>query len=168
MKILNDDLDFANADKQVREAFLGPPSKQIFKTDDRIYRIVSLKDVVYRDGTRGGNALFQSPWWIPKDTFHTITSRANRLKQPLNAVARSGLAVTREFNPHMDWIAVVRMKEPAYGWTGRTAHQPEFKDKREVLLIGGLVQIWLPGLAAGEQDYSSRYAFIEYFGPFDA
>jgi hypothetical protein len=164
--ILNHDVDFSQAPQQDQAAFSGPPTRTVFQAHDTIYRIVSIRDVEYSDGTVGGNSLFDSPWWIPAHTFREITMRAHRTRQPLIAVARSGLAVMREFNPHMDWIAVVKMKSPAYGWVGKTAPQPEFRDDSQVWLMGGLEQIWLPGLAPRGQT-TSPHAYIDYFGSFE-
>ncbi len=164
MKILNDDLDFARAPQDVKDAFLGPPTKHVFRADDTIYRIVSIRDVEYRDGTKGGSPLFESAWWMPQETFHEITRRSYRTGRHVIPVARTGLAITREFNPHMDWALIVSIKVPVYGWVGRAAGQREFKDDAQVWLLGGLVQLWMPGLAAGGNGTSSPYAFIESFG----
>jgi hypothetical protein len=164
--ILNHDVEFSQAPQLVRDAFSGPPSRKVFQTHDTIYRVVSIRDVEYRDGTVGGNSLFESPWWIPEHTFRQITLRAHRTGRSITAVARAGLAVTHEFNPHMDWIAVVKMRNPAYGWVGKTAGQPEFKGQRQVWLMGGLEQIWLPGLAP-EGATTSPNAYIDYFGSFE-
>ncbi len=164
--ILNHDVDFSTARQQDRDAFSSAPQRTVFRTHDTIYRIVSIRDVEYDDGSTGGNSLFESPWWIPEGTFRQITQRAHRTGGSLTAVARAGLAVTREFNPHMDWIAIVKMKSAAYGWVGITASQPEFKGDRQVLLAGGLEQIWLPGLAA-KGETSSAHAYIDYFGSFE-
>jgi hypothetical protein len=166
-KILNDDVDFSRVPEGVRRAFLGPATKTLFKTDATIYRVISIKDVENRDGTKTGNGLFESPWWISQETFRIITTRARRTGRSLRAVARSGLAVQREWNPHMDWMLIARMKDPAYGWVGRAKAQLEFRDDPQVWLIGGLPQIWLPGLAGGGNGTSSPYAFIDYCGAYD-
>jgi hypothetical protein len=64
----------------------------------------------------------------------------------------------------MDWVLIARMKDPAYGWVGKTAAQREFRDDPQVWLIGGLPQIWLPGLAGGGDGRSSPHAFLDYCG----
>ena len=166
--ILNDALDFSHAPQNVKDAFLGPPTKTIFKTDAQIYRFLSIKDVEYKDGTKQGSPLFESAWWVPQETFRAVTKRAFRTGQSVTAAARAGLAVTREWNPHMDWVLIARLKDPAYGWVGPTAAQREFKDDPQVWLIGGLDQIWLPGLAGGGDGTSSPFAFIDYCGALDA
>ncbi len=165
--ILNHDADFSRAPQEDRDAFLGPPTRELFRTHDTIYRIVSIRGVEYSDGTVGGNSLFESPWWIPAHTFRQITLRAHRTGKSLTAVARAGLAVTHEFNPDMDWVAVVKIKNAAYGWVGRTAAQRERRRDSHVLLIGGLDQIWLPGLAAKGQT-TSPHAYLDYFGSFES
>jgi hypothetical protein len=167
MNILNADVDFSRAEQRVKDAFLGPPAKRIFKAEATIYRFISLRDVPSPDGTTGGSPLFESPWWVPEETFRTITFRTNRTHRPLIAVARTGLAVQYEFNPHMDWLLIAKLKDPAYGWFGEAAAQPERAHDRKVWLLGGLPQIWLPGLAAGGDGTSSPHAFIDYFGPID-
>jgi len=164
--ILNHDIDFSRVSQKDRDAFSGPPTRQLFRTHDTIYRIVSIRDVEYSDGSVSGNSLFDSPWWIPEQTFRQITMRAHRTGRSMVAVARTGLAVTHEFNPHMDWIAVVKIRNAAYGWVGKTAAQPEFKGDSHVLLMGGLDQIWLPGLAA-KGATASAHAYIDYFGSFE-
>jgi len=164
--ILNHDVDFTKAPKDEQDAFLEPPRRMVFRTHETIYRFVSIRDVEYKDGTRGGNSLFQSPWWIPQQTFREITRRAYRTGGSLSAVARTGLAVTNECNPHMDWIAVVRLKDAAYGWVGKAASQPENRNDLQRWLLGGLEQIWLPGLAAAGQT-TSPYAYLDYFGSFE-
>jgi hypothetical protein len=167
MKILNDDVDFSRVDQHVKDAFLGPPTKSIFKTDATLYRFTSLKDVPSHDGTTGGSPLFESPWWVPEETFRTIMFRTNRTKQRLTVVARAGLAVQYDFNPHMDWILIIRLKDPVYGWMGDAAAQPERAHDRKVWLLGGLPQVWVPGLAGGGNGTVSPHAFIDYFGSID-
>jgi hypothetical protein len=164
--ILNHDVDFAQAPVHVHRAFLGPPARTLFQVHDVIYRIVSIRDVHHPDGTVGGNGLFESPWWMPQHSYRQITMRAFRTGRSMTAVARTGLAVTHEFNPHMDWIAVARMTSAAYGWVGRAAAMQEFENEPQVLLMGGLDQIWLPGLASAGQPMSP-HAFIAYFGSFE-
>ena len=165
--ILNDDIDFSSAAQDVKDSFRGPPTKTIFKTDELIYRFISIRDVEYRDGTKQGSPLFESAWWVPAETFRAVTKRAFRTKQSFTEAARAGLAVTREWNPHMDWIVIARMKDPVYGWVGPTAGQREYKDDAQVWLIGGLDQIWMPGLAGGGNGTSSPYAFLEFCGAVD-
>src|SRR5258706_15244200 len=167
MKILHDDVDFSRADQRVKDAFLGPPAKHIFKTDSTLYRFLSLKDVPHPGGTTGGSPLFESPWWVPAETFRITMFRMKRPNRPMIAVARTGLAVQYAFNPHMDWMLIVTLKDPAYGWVGNTAAQPERAHDRKVWLQGGLSQVWLPGLAAGGNGTSSPHAFIDYFGAID-
>jgi hypothetical protein len=162
--ILNADVDFSRVSPDIKDAFLGPPTKTLFKTDAKIYRFISIKDVENADGTKTGNGLFESPWWVSQETFRMVTTRAHRTKKSLTTVARSGLAVQREWNPHMDWVLIARMKDPAYGWVGKTAAQREFKDDPHVWLIGGLPQIWLPRLAGDGDGRSSPYAFMDYCG----
>ena len=165
--ILNADVDFSSAPNNVRAGFLGPPAKMLFKTDTTIYRFLSIRDVEQENGTRAGSPLFESAWWIPHETFQAVTRRAHRTMQSIPAVARAGLAVTREWNPHMDWVVIARLKDPVYAWVGGTRGQREFKDDPQVWLIGGLKQIWLPGLAGGGDGTSSPYAFIDYCGALD-
>jgi hypothetical protein len=166
-KILNDEIDFSGVAQGVTDAFLGPPAKTLFQTDAKIYRFLSIKDVENADGTTTGNGLFESPWWVSQETFRMVTTRAHRTSSSLSAVARTGLAVQREWNPHMDWILIARLKDPAYGWVGKTAAQREFRDDPHVWLIGGLPQIWLPGLAGGGDGRSSPHAFMDYCGAYE-
>jgi len=155
MDILNENLDASSLDPKHRFAFGGTPRRRLFRGSERLLRFVSLPQPTFE-----GNELFKSPWWYPQDTFDTIVRRSNRTGKSIVDVARSGLAVTKQWNPTMESLAIIELKRPMYGLVGPARHQPLSAGDRSTLLIGNLEQAYVPGLAAGGDGVSSPYAFI--------
>ncbi|MGB0931798.1 MAG: hypothetical protein ACPGVB_13535, partial [Chitinophagales bacterium] len=81
----------------------------------------------------------------------------------------SRLAVKTEWNPQMDHICIGELIHPAYAWQGRCRYQPLSDASSNVLLMGGLNQIYLPNLldkdANGNYKSSSDYVHLVYMGP---
>ena len=72
--------------------------------------------------------------------------------------------MTKDWNPTMEWLAIIELTKPAYGWVGATSHQPLKAGDRSTLLKGNMDQVYLPGLAADGNGVSSPYAFVSYYG----
>jgi hypothetical protein len=159
MDILNENVDLTSADPKYRFAFGGTPRRELFRAGDRLSRFVSLPQPTFE-----GNELFKSPWWHPQNTFNRIVRRSNRTGSSIVETARSGLAVTKAWNPTMEWLAIVELTRPAYGWVGPARHQPLRDGDSSTLLMGNMDQVYLPGLAADGNGVSSPYAFLYYYG----
>jgi hypothetical protein len=157
--ILNATFDFSRAKPDHVAAFRGTPRRVLFQPGDKLYRFTSIPA-----GSFPGNELFNSPWWLPADTFHTLTRIAGRTASPLVDTARSRLAVTRDWNPTLEWLAIIELTRSAYGWVGTIRPQPETHGHRSVLLMGNLDQAYVPGLGDGAAGQSSPYAFLSYYG----
>jgi hypothetical protein len=159
MDALNSDFDFSKTDRQTQLAFRGSPRRVLFEAGDRLYRFTSLPGPTF-----AGNELFKSPWWQPHRTFNAIVRTAHRTRTSIVDSARSGLAVNHTWNPTMEWLVIIELTSPVYGWAGRTRQQPVEGADRTVLLMGNLTQAFVPGLAAGGDGNSSPFAFIYYYG----
>ena len=159
MDILNATFDINQAAPDVLPAFLGQARKTLFYAGDRLYRLTSLAS-----GEFAGNGLLTSPWWYTQATFDGLVRTAQRTQSTLVETARSRLAVTREWNPTMEWLVIVQLTRPAYGWVGAIRHQPAIQGDRSVLLAGNAEQVYLPGLATGGDDRRSDAATIVYYG----
>jgi hypothetical protein len=159
MAILNETLDLTSIDPKYRFAFGGTPKRELFRASDRLMRFVSLPQPKFE-----GNELFKSPWWHPQRTFNSIVRTSNRTGHSIVNTARSGLAVTKEWNPTMEWLAIIELTKPVYGWAGPARHQPLQAGDRTTLLIGNLEQVFVPGLAGDGNGTSSEYAFLYYYG----
>ena len=159
MEILNASFDILQAGPAVLAAFRGSPRRTLFQTGDRLYRLTSLPG-----GGFAGNGLFTSPWWYTDATFKGLVKTANRTNSPLIDTARSRLAVTKQWNPTMEWLVIVQLTQSAYGWVGSIGHQPAQQGDRTVLLPGNAEQVYMPGLATSGDDRSSSAATIFYYG----
>jgi hypothetical protein len=159
MDALNTNFDFSKTDRETQLAFRGSPRRVLFEPGDRLYRFTSLPDQTF-----AGNEIFKSPWWQPHRTFNAILRTANRTRSSIVDTARSGLAVNRTWNPTMEWLVIVELTSPVYGWAGRTRHQPAEGADRSVLLMGNFTQVFVPGLAGGGDGNSSPFGFICYHG----
>jgi hypothetical protein len=159
MDILNERFDITQAGNDVLFAFRGAPRKTLFRAGDRLYRLTSLPFGDFR-----GNGIFTSPWWYTQSTFNGLLRTAQRTDSTFANTARSRLAVTKEWNPTMEWLVIVQLSKPAYGWVGSIRHQPAQQGDRSVLLAGNADQVFMPGLAAGGDDRKSDVATIFYYG----
>ena len=163
MDTLNENFDLASVDPKYRFAFGGTPRRELFRASDRLFRFVSLPQPTFE-----GNELFKSPWWHSQRTFNGIVRTSNRTGQSIVDTARAGLAVTKDWNPTMEWLAIIELTKPAYGWVGAARHQPVQAGDRSALLIGNLEQVYMPGLAADGNGTSSPYAFLYYYGSMES
>lgn len=158
-EILNASFDFTRAEADHVAAFRGTPRRVLFKPGDRLYRFTSLPTAGF-----SGNELFNSPWWLPRETFDALTRIAHRTSAPLGDTVRARMAVTRQWNPTLEWLAVIELTQSVYGWVGLTRQQPEIHGHRSVILMGNLEQAYVPGLGEGTSGQGSRYAFLSYYG----
>lgn len=137
---------------EVAECFQGIPERIHLEEGAAIYRLrTNRQDVV-------GNAIWESPWWFPKATFDQIVGRADRTGSSVTVSARSGLAVTREFNPDFDTLVIMTLQRSGWTWAGPAAPQ-KWSETFQVQLSGGFEQWWIPGL----EQIDLRY---KYFGGF--
>jgi hypothetical protein len=157
--MLNASFDISQAGPQVLAAFRGAARKTLFNAGDRLYRLTSLPA-----GGFAGNGLFTSPWWYTPATYHGLVKTATRTNSSLVDTARARLAVTREWNPTLEWLVIIQLTQPAYGWVGAIRHQPAQQGDRSVLLPGSAEQVFMPGLARAGDDRVSDVATIFYYG----
>jgi hypothetical protein len=157
--LLNETFDFAQAPHDHAEAFRGTPRRVLFEPGARLYRFTSLPTAEFH-----GNELFASPWWLPSDTFAVLTTIAHRTGSSLIDTARSRLAVMPTWNPTLEWLAIIELTRPVYGWVGLIRQQPLMPGHRTVLLLGNLDQAYVPGLAGSGGGLSSPYAFVSSYG----
>jgi hypothetical protein len=158
MDVLNENLELSSLDPNDRFAFGGTPRRRLFRESEHLLRFVSLCGPA--PTFTGGNKLFDSPWWYPQSTFNSIVRRSNRTGKSIVDVARSGLAVTTQWNPTMEYLVTIELKAPIYGLVGPARHQPLNQGDRSTLLIGNLEQAYIPGLSGDANGLSSPYAFI--------
>jgi|SoiMetStandDraft_2_1073263.scaffolds.fasta_scaffold32274_4 hypothetical protein len=157
--IHNDDFEMAKSDPQALFAFRGTPRKALFNPGDRLFRFTSQPQ-----GTFRGNEIFSSPWWHAQSTFNAIVRTANATGNSVSDAARSGLAVSPDWNPTMEWLVIIELTKPVYGWVGPARHQPVKDGDRSALFMGNADQAYVPGLATGGNGMSSPFANIYYYG----
>lgn len=159
MDMLNADFDFSQADPRHLFAFSRPPRREPFRAGDRLYRFTSLPSATFE-----GSELFRSPWWYAQRTFNSVVRTANRTGASVVDTARSRLAVSKEWNPTMEWLAIIELTKPAYGWVGPTRAQPLKHGDPSVILVGNYEQVYMPRLAGDGDGRSSPFAFVSYYG----
>jgi hypothetical protein len=165
MDVLNTGLDFhRDTDRDVKEAFWGPPCKNLLLPHVSLYRMVTLADP---QAGYEGNELFLSPWWYPQETWEELNRMAQRLDRPMAQVARTHLAVRDAWNPQMDWLCVIQLKKPVWCWRGKIRYQ-QTAPASGIYFLGGLDQVFIPNLARGPRDSlasnASDFAEIITFG----
>jgi hypothetical protein len=124
---------------KVAECFQGLPERIHVPEGTEIYRLrTNRQDVV-------GNAIWESPWWFPKNTYNQIVGRGARTGMGVKVSARSGLAVPSRFNPDFDNLVIMSLLRSGFAWAGKAAPQ-KWSETFQVQLSGGFEQWWLPGL----------------------
>jgi hypothetical protein len=159
MASLNEDVDISRADPRDLFAFTRTLRRVLFYEGDWLFRFISSVSPKF-----AGNNLFGSPWWHPQRTFNGLVRTATRTGASVKSTARSRLAVTEEWNPSMDWLAIIELTTKAFGWVGPATPQPARSGDRSVLLMGHAEQVYMPGLAGAGDGQSSPYAFVQYYG----
>jgi hypothetical protein len=150
--VLNENLDVNRLDETVRRAFLRPPERVLLKTATRLYKW-SNRPLVGEHGI--------SPWWsfvesirLPggaiTEGFRVSEERARRIGRTHREFARSRAAISEQFGNTMARLIVVTLTGEAWALAGQASGQPEFAkaraDLRNVCLIGGAYQVWIPNL----------------------
>jgi hypothetical protein len=149
-------------------AFKSSPRRVVLWPPEPLYRFVGIVGPG-SDPSFQGNAVFGSPWWIPRDTFRQITRTAHHGGRRIQSVARGGLAVPVPKNP-MDWMVIIELTKPVYAWLGPAKAQPVWGyDKPGPMLLGELDQALVLNLGPEENDgdkkaASSEAAIITYSG----
>ncbi len=110
-----------------------------------------------------GNQIFGSPWSFTKETFQRIVAHSDPRGLGIGDVARIQLAVPKEFNARMEWICVIYLTQPVFGWSGKAARQLA-TEGANTYLGGGAEQVFLPNLAADPLVTASKYARMRFFG----
>jgi hypothetical protein len=160
MAILNEGYVFErDAPPNARLAFDGFPTRKLFTANMEFCRFVTAEN--RRTGDKG-NQIFGSPWWFTKEALGEIVKRSDPRGLGIGDVARIRLAVSKEFNPKMEWICVIYLTQPVYGWSGKAARQLA-TEAANVFLAGGETKVFLPHLA-GPSDMASKYAQMRFFG----
>ena len=119
--ILNEAYVFdRDAPPAARTAFSSLPIKTLFPGGTDLLRFITAEN--RRTGDQG-NQIFGSPWWFPKKTFQRLVSHADPRGLGIGDVARIDLAVPKAFNAKMEWICVIYLTQPVYGWFGKAARQ---------------------------------------------
>ena len=155
MSILNQDYNFTrDASSDVKGAFVGNPTRVLMQPGTELYRLI----------TANHNHNTPAPWWYTKNTFRELIRMAGAFGQGLSETARSPLAVTTQWNPQMDWLSIISLRQPAYAWVGTISAQPLNEGDRSIMLMGGLEQVFLPGLASRSNPFDGTYARTVYFG----
>lgn len=134
----------------IAECFQGLPQRIPLAEGTSIYRLRTNR----QDGA--GSAIWESPWWFPKNTFDQIVGRAHRYETSVTVAARSGLAVPRRYNADFDTLIIVTLQRSGWAWSGPAAPQ-KWSEAFQVRLSGEFEQWWIPGL----EQIDLRY---EYFG----
>jgi hypothetical protein len=145
-------------------SFTKLPHRVVLQPGENLYRFISIKG---RDseGVRAfkGNHVFASPWWIPGTTYRQITKAAHRTGQSIGDVARSGLAIAYPWNPAMDWLTILELSKPVYGWIGPAKPQGVWGSGSPATFLGNRNQIYVPNLAP-EDAMTSDAARLAYVG----
>ena len=157
MAILNQNLDFNTIKPEYQRAFQGRPTKELFQPGEQFYRLI----------TANQNHNTPAAWWYTKATFKELTRMAHAFNKSVPEIARSPLAVTREWNKEMNMLSIIQLNEPVFALKGLISAQPLNEGDNSILLMGGLEQVYMPGLASREQPYNGQYARTVYFGQLD-
>jgi hypothetical protein len=156
--VLNAGFDIHRDDPKAVLAFTQLPERVLFHRGDRLYRFTSHPEAGF-----DGNAIFSSPWWHTQKTFAGLVRTANRTRSSIVQTARSQLAVTKQWNPTMEWMVIIELLTAAYGWVGPTRYQPADEGNYSVLLPGSANQVYIPNLAR-HSDVTSDAASIYWYG----
>lgn len=138
-----------------RAAFEGLPSRIALPAGTKLYRFL----------TPASNHVLPAKWWYPGDTFTALLRLASAAHCSLAEAARSRLAVTVAWNRDMSHLCVVLTKVPIEAWRGAAKYQPASKANREVLLLGGFQQLFIPDLTLSASGLTSAVADLVYYGP---
>ncbi len=156
MAYLNQDLQFdevrwstdGKSSYDARLSFAGEPRKVLLPAGRQLYRLVPLF---------GGNP-FESPWWMPEETFESMIGVNQRAAHGGGAQLRNliveGLSLPS--NNQLS-VVVVKLDKPVFAWQG-LASQLRVRDGKE--RPGGLAQIYLPRLGERGEPGWSPYAHL--------
>ncbi len=139
---------YRKASYDARLSFTGEPRKVLLPARTRLCRLVPLF---------GGNP-FESPWWMPKETFESMIGVNQRAAHGSGAQLRNllveGLALPS--NNQLS-VVVIELDTPVFAWQGLASRLKlrEGKDRP-----GGLMQIYLPRLGERGQPGWSPYAHL--------
>ena len=158
------------ADPETRSAFLGgypevvrwlEPSTRLFKWTESM---TSARGV--------------SPWWMFLQPVRLATGsvipgiqelqdRASRMGVHDRDLARSRLAVTKEWN-RMTSAVAVSLTQGMWGYIGKASGQRRERDNPNVLWIGGEYQVWIPRITIHDVVRISIVPYLKPNAPFGA
>lgn len=143
---LNQELDFATLESKIRMTFAGNVAhKTLLKAGHELYKFTQQPLI----GDHG-----VTPWWSSVEPLSSddtglavLLERSSNLGVTASQFSRACNAVTRQWNS-MSGLLVTVIQIPVYAFVGRVAHQrfDEGADYRNVFLIGGATQLWIPNL----------------------
>jgi hypothetical protein len=150
--VLNEELRFVDLDPTVKRAFRGVPDKIALAPTVQLHKWSS-------------HPLFNgsriTPWWsfvqttrLPSgmvaEGFRASEKRAARLGKSHRDLARARVAVSGQFRNTMSNPLTIQLNQQVWGFAGQASGQREFaddeKDFKDVYLIGGAHQVWVPNL----------------------
>lgn len=113
-----------------------------------------------------------SPWWQLVEPVRLATGSnvpgirelrvfSSRLNSSPRDFSRARLAVTEEWNSMLNLVGVSLVRG-AWGYIGKAAGQPKNRGNRDIWLIGGEYQVWIPGLRVAD---ISRINLAPYLQP---
>ncbi|SRR6266436_690244 len=149
-----------DAPPNTRAAFSSPPRKTLLNPGVEFRRFITAEN--RRTGDKG-NDIFIRPWSFSKEIFQRILAHSDPRGLGIGDVARIQLAVSKEFDARMEWICVIYLTQPIFGWWGKATRQLATRGAN-IYLGGGAEQVFLPNLAADPPATASRYARMRFFG----
>ena len=148
--MLNENLEFATAPQDVKDAFIGKVDKLPMNAGTKFFKRTGFPLV----GPKGITA-----WWsfvettklpsgIVADGLRQSEELAHRVGASHRDYQRVRAAVSERFGNSMRHLLIAELSVGVWGFAGKASGQKEFNDPelRNVYLIGGAVQVWIPNL----------------------
>ena len=125
-----------------RASFDGSPEKRLLQAGTLLYRLAGMVT----------SGFFDSPWWMPEQTFTELRNDVNRSEHGGGRLLRNYVAQYMALPSGNFQLSVVeiRLTKPVYAWVGRSA---ALFDRP-----GGMEQIFLPNLAEPGSPQTSLHA----------
>lgn len=134
--ILNENFQITDGDKST---FRYTPNKQKLRNGTRLYRFV----------TPNRNTIL-GQYWLDYQSYSNMKAFAEKQKCSLIQVARTWSAVKYAWNPEMNGLCEIMLKQDCYAWVGLAKFQqyddPNHPDSKNVLFMGNANQVFIPNL----------------------